>query len=158
MKKEKKPKWKLGNKVRDIEVYNKENKIAFLVSIILANVLVLVASIYYMIVMREWYYILIGICVILGLGVFSYFAFRRSNIGRHYAIYDNCIVLESLWMNRYIKYENIETIEKVNNTLEILEHRVGYIKTKVEYVSEDLDALRVEILKLVNEHKTKITK
>ncbi|MFQ6752367.1 MAG: hypothetical protein ACLRFL_02230 [Clostridia bacterium] len=155
-KKSKKPKWKVGDKVRDITVDSKENKIGFLVSIILANVILLTASIYYMIVMKEWYYILLAIAIILSCGVYSYFIFRRSNFGRRYTLYDNCIELTSLWRNRCIRYENIELIERTDDLLVIYENKIGFNKSKVRYIREDLDALKDEMIDLINTHMEKM--
>ncbi len=149
-KKMKKAKWKIGDKVRDIAVESKENKLAYLVGIILADLILVVASIYFMIVMKEWYYILLAICIIVGCAVYSYFAYRRSSLGRKYTLYDNCVLITSLWRNRCIRYEYIDLVERKDNDLVIYEHKIGFTKTQVSHIIEDLDALKDEMVDLVN--------
>lgn len=138
-----------------------------MIGLILANLLLIIASIYFIIMVKVWPLIALIVVVIVACGIYSLFTYKRHDTCHTYTMYDNCIIIHSVWADQCIHFEDIFLIETSlshrdikhgTKSLVVYEKARPFIKTNMPYISEDLDKLKTEILDLANAYKEKLNK
>ncbi len=155
--------WKLGNKVREIDTDRHQHKISFLIGLILINLLLIVACVYFLIKVKIWWLISIAVLLSVGMLIYSYFTLKKHDMCHTYTLYDNCVIIHSLFSERYVHLEDVFLIEieqtnrdKVYDTKSLIlyEKSHSFYKSRMPYIKEDTLKLREEIMAYANESRT----
>lgn len=161
----KKDSWELGEKIREVETDRHQHKKSLIIGLILSNLLLIIASVYFIVMVKVWPLIVMLVVFIALCIIYSFITYKRHDTCHTYTIYDNCIIVHSVWADRCIHLENIFLIETSRlrrdikhgtNALIIYEKKKSFIKTNMPYIAEDLDKLRDEILSLSATYRAKL--
>ena len=157
--------WELGEKIREVETDRHQHKRSLMIGLILSNLLLIIAGIHFIIMVKVWPLIVLLVIIITGSVIYSAITYRRHDTCHTYTIYDNCIVIHSVWADKCIHLENIFLIETSRlhrdikhgtKALIVYEKQRSFIKTNMPYIAEDLESLRNEILNLANAYREKL--
>ena len=131
MKKEKKQKniveeVVLGKKIRDVKINEKQHFLLFVSMLILFNLLLVVSVWFVLINLTDWYYwvvcfMTLGLCFWLSLKTY-----REIKDFHKCELYDNAIVLTSIWFNIKVALKDIYEM----NVKETLLDRIFKLNTK----------------------------
>ena len=168
MKKEKKekkikyPEVVLGNKIRDVKINQKQHFLLFVAMIIVFNILLLFSVWFVLMNLNFWYNWVICFAIIFLCWGLSFKTYRDIKTFHKCELYDNALVINSIWFNIKVDLKNICEIKvkesvldklfKINTkSLEI--HMVAMRRKKftIHFIEEDAEKLKWEILKIVEE-------
>lgn len=174
MKKEKKQKKKvpelvLGEKIRDVKINEKEHFLLFVSMLIFFNLLLIMSVWFVLLRLNEWYYWIICI-FILSLALYlSFKEYRNTKVFHKCELYDNAIVMNSIWFNLKVELKDIYEMEVKESRLDkifklntkslqvkILGHkRKNFI---IHFIEEDAIKLKQEITMLIDNYVQKLEK
>ena len=110
--KKKKPIFNKGNKIRNIHVDVKSHLIILASLLIVFNLFLVACAISLAVFINRWYVWLIDILLVLLCLLKSIFTYLNGAKNFCYAIYENCIYLDSIWYDKtIIEYKLIKNIK-----------------------------------------------
>ena len=162
-KKIKYPEVVLGEKIRDVNINQKQHFLLFCAMIVLFNILLLISVWFVLINLNTWYNWVICVAIVFFCWAFSFKAFRDTKSFHRCELYDNALVINSIWFNIKVDLKNIceikvkeSVLDKMfkigTKSLEI--HMVAMRRKKftIHFIEEDAEKLKWEILKIVEEN------
>jgi len=159
----------LGEKIRDIKINERQHFLMFSFMLIFFNML-LVASVGFVLVyLNTWYNWVICFAILLSSFGISFKTYLNIKNFHKCEIYNNALVLNSIWNNISVALKDIYEITvketrldrlfKLNTKsleIKILNHRRK--KFTIHFIEEDVNDLRFEILKIMEKDSKKQTK
>lgn len=168
MKKQKKKKqivdFVVGDKIRDVKVSEKQHFLLFVTILILCNIMLVASTMFLLIYLRNVVNCIIAIVAMVLCGWYSFKIYRKMKSYHKCAIYQNALVVNSIWMNIVIDLKNIYDIKIKKSLLDNLFITNTYSmefyitnqkrrKFTLFFVEEDAQALKNEILELISQQK-----
>ena len=161
MKKKKKgqyPEVILGTKIRDVVINQKQHFLLFVSMLIMCNLFLLLSIWFVLINLNTWYNWVICFMIIFLCWGLTFKAYRDIKSFHKCSLYDNALVVNSIWFNLKVDLKNICEIKvkesifdklfKINTrSLEI--HIIASKRKKftLHFIEEDAEKLKWEILK-----------
>ena len=154
--------FKLGNKIKDIKVNQKQHFLLFVTLLVLFNVLLCASLIFLLVYLQNVVNWIICIISLLVCGWFSFKLYRDLKNYHKCTLYDNALVVDSIWLNVVIPLKNIYEIKvkqcfldkifKLNTySLDFRMLRQCRTKFTLFFVEEDALKLKEEITNLIYE-------
>lgn len=172
MKKERKNKKKqykevvLGNKIRDVKVNERQHFLLFVSTLIFFNLLLLISVWFVLKHLNNWYnwvicFVLIGVCF-----WFSLKTYREIKSFNKCELYDNAIVINSIWLNFKVAFSDVCEINVKETKLDkILKLKTKSLEVKIlnnkrskftiHFIEENALKLKHEITMLIDKNSTK---
>ncbi|MBQ9795598.1 MAG: hypothetical protein IJW36_01370 [Clostridia bacterium] len=161
-KKERIPELKLGTKIRDVNTNQKQHFLLFVAMMLLFNMMLLFSVWFVLIILNTWYNWVICFALIFICWGLSFRTYRNIKNFHKCELYDNALVINSIWFNLQVDLKNICEIKvKVSvldkifklNTKSLEIHMVASRRKKftIHFIEEDAEKLKWEILKLVED-------
>lgn len=171
MKKEKKQKVKveeliLGKKIRDVKINERQHFLLFVSMLILFNFLMMFSVGFILIYLEIWYNWVICFAILaLSFGL-SFKSYRDIKTFHKCELYDNALVINSIWFNFKVELKNIyEMRVKVSvldkffklNTKSLEVKILGSRRKKftIHFIEENAVNLKQEITSLINKYTDK---
>ena len=170
MKKEKKQKTEvkevvLGKKIRDVKINEKQHFLLFVSMLILFNILLVVSVWFVLMNLTDWYYWVVCFSI---LGLSFWLSLKAYGEIKHFhkcELYDNAIVINSIWFNIKVEFKDIyemnvkesvpDKIFKLNTKsleVKILGHRRK--KFTIHFIEENAVKLKQEITILIDKNSS----
>ena len=161
MKKNKKkqyPEVVLGTKIRDVNTNQKQHFLFFVAMIIMFNFLLLFSIGFVLIYLNTWYNWVVCFALIFICWGLSFKTYRDMKHFHKCELYDNALVVNSIWFNLKVDLKNIceikvkeSTLDKIFklNTKSLEIHIISSRRKKftIHFIEEDAENLKWEILK-----------
>ncbi len=157
-KKEQRPELVLGEKIRDIQINQKQHFLMFVSMLILFNMFLLFSVGFVLIYLNTWYNWVICFGIIFLCWWLSFKTYRDVKSFHKCELYDNALVINSIWFNLKVDLKDICEIKvkesvldrlfKINTkSLEV--HIIANKRKKftIHFIEEDAEKLKWEILK-----------
>ena len=155
------PEVELGTKLRNVKINQKQHFLLFVTLMVVFNMLLLMSVWFVLINLNTWYNWVICIVIVFICWGLSLRAYCNVKNFHTCTLYDNALVVNSIWFNFEVDVKNIcgitvkETVlDKIFKTqtksLEI--NIIGCRRKKftLHFIEEDVEQLKWEILKLVD--------
>lgn len=164
MKKSKKkiPELVLGEKIRDVNINQKQHFLLFVSMIIFFNLLLLFSVGFVLLFLNTWYNWVICFAIIFICWALSFKTYRDIKSFHKCELYDNALVINSIWFNLKVDLKDIceikvktsilDKIFKIDTkSLEI--HIIAHKRKRftLHFIEEDAEKLKWEILKTADE-------
>lgn len=156
------PELVLGKKIRDVSINQKQHFLLFVSMLILFNLLLLVSVWFVLMNLNTWYNWVVCFAILFACWYFSFKTYVAIKSFHRCMLYDNALVVNSIWFNLKVDLKNICEIKvkasvldkmfKLNTkSLEI--HIIASRRKKftIHFIEEDAEKLKWEILKLAEE-------
>lgn len=161
MKKKKKVQYrdvKLGNKIRDVEINQKQHFLFFVAMIIVFNLILMFSVGFVLVHLNTWYNWVICFGILFLAWGLSFKAYRDVQVFHKCELYDNALVINSIWFNIVVDLKDICEIKVKESRLDkmfkigtkSLEIRIVANRRKkftIHFIEEDTEKLKWEILK-----------
>lgn len=152
----------LGEKIRDVKINQKQHFLLFVFVLILLNMLLLFSVGFVLIYLNTWYNWVVCFAIIFGCWALSFKEYRKVKTFHKCTIYDNALVVNSIWFNLKVDLKNICEIKAKESVLDRLfkintksleVHIVASKRKKftLHFIEEDVEKLKWEILKLAED-------
>ena len=151
----------LGKKIRDVKTSEKHHFLLFVSVLILFN-LFLVASVWFVLQhLKDWYNWVVCFSILAVAFGMSLKVYRDTNKFNKFEIYDNAIVINSIWMNLLVPMKDICEMTVKNSKLDklikldtkSLEVKLLGQKRKkftIHFIEENVVKLKQEIIMLMD--------
>lgn len=169
MKKQKKkiPEFVIGEKLKDVKVSEKQHFLLFVSLLVFFNLLLYASLVFLLVYLNNIFNWIISGGSVLLCGWLSFKMYRDLKSYHKCEVYNNALVVNSIWLNVVIPLENIYEIKVKKSFLDSLFkmdtyslefHIMKQRRTKFTlfFVEEDANLLKDEILKLINQNEEKI--
>lgn len=165
----KKEKFEIGNKIREIKVDNKQNSTILGVCLLIFNLFFIASAILLAYWINFWIIWVLDVLIVLFCVSRSIYTFIYSKKKHSYAIYENCLILNTVWYdNAIMDFNSINRIKmkvgfvdkwfrRGTHTLTIYLNDEIQTKINLYFIKEDPKTLIDEITNLSN-HNFKPTK
>ena len=161
-KKIKYPEVKLGTKIRDVKINEKEHFLLFVSMLIFFNMFLIFSVWFVLMNLNTWYNWVICFGILFICWWLSFKTYRDTKVFHKCELYDNALKINSIWFNINVDLKNICEIKvKVSaldklfklNTKSLEIHMVAMRRQKftIHFIEEDAEKLKWEILKLVED-------
>lgn len=149
-----------GNKIKDIEINKKHYLIQTLIFLVIFNLMLACSLVYASLCIKAWYITTFSVLIFVGCIVWSVFTFLKAKNIKKYELYENVLVVNSLWKNALIDLSKVIKIQSKNykhssdfKTVTFTLQSVYPQKISLHFVKEDVEKLINEITNLVNKTK-----
>lgn len=149
-----------GNKIKDIEINKKHYLIQTLIFLVIFNLMLACSLVYASLCIKAWYITTFSVLIFVGCIVWSVFTFLKAKNIKKYELYENVLVVNSLWKNALIDLSKVIKIQSKNykhssdfKTVTFTLQSVYPQKISLHFVKEDVENLINEITNLVNKTK-----
>lgn len=150
-----------GNKIKDVKINEKQHFLLFISILILFNVILLASTIFVLVFLTKWYNWVLCVIIWITCSWFSFKAYRDEKNYHKCALYENAIVVNSIWFNIVVDLKNIYDIKikesildkafKINTlSMELYLINSKRKKFTIHFIEEDTEKLKAEIFELVN--------
>ena len=157
-KKEQIPELVLGKKIRDVQINQKQHFLLFIAMLLLFNMLLLYSVWFVLMNLNTWYNWVICFGIIFICWWLSFKTYRDVKSFHKCELYDNALVINSIWFNLKVDLKNICEIKvkesvldkmfKINTkSLEVRMIASRRKKFTIHFIEEDAEKLKWEILK-----------
>lgn len=156
-----KPEFVLGEKVKDVKINQKQHFLLFISMLILFNILLLISVIFVLIYLDRWYNWVICFALLgLSFGL-SFKTYRDIKEFHKCELYDNALVINSIWFNLIIdlkdvyelkvKTSKLDKIFKLNTqSLEVKLMNNRRKKFTIHFIEENAVKLKQKIIELMD--------
>lgn len=138
----------LGEKVKDIHIDQKKYRWMIFALLVLFNILLIIGFVYVSISIPQWYVFLICSLVWVPCVVESIRIFIKSKSAYKYEVYENCMLIQTLYSKFIIKFEDVfmvktkkSLLDKMagNKTNSLLVYTKSKVREKVvlPFIAED---------------------
>ena len=174
MKKENKQKidvedFQLGKKIRDIKTNEKQHFLLFVSVLLFFNLLLLVSVWFVLIYLNRWYNWVVCIGVLATMFSLSFKAYRDVKSFHKCELYDNAIVVKSIWFEikvelkdifeMNVKESRLDKLFKLNTkSLEVKILGRRRKKFTLHFIEENAVKLKQEITMMIDRYEKKISK
>jgi len=152
----------LGEKIRDININQKQHFLLFISMLILFNIILLFSVGFVLIYLNTWYNWVICFGIIFICWWLSFKTYTDIKSFHKCELYDNALVINSIWFNIKVDLKNIcevkvkeSVLDKMFklNTKSLEIHQVASRRKKftIHFIEEDAEKLKWEILKTAEE-------
>ena len=160
-KKNKKPEVVLGKKIRDVQINQKQHFLLFCAMLVMFNMMLLFSVGFVLIYLNTWYNWAICFAILFLCWWLSFKAFRDQKDFHKCELYDNALVVNSIWFNIKLDLKEICEIKVKESVLDkmfkigtkSLEVKIINNKRKkftIHFIEEDVEKLKWEILKIAD--------
>ena len=151
-----------GDKIKDVKINERQHFLLFVSVLLLFNVLLLASTIFVLVFLTKWYNWLMCIVIWVICAWFSFKAYRDEKNYHKCAIYNNAIVVNSIWFNIVVDFKNIYDIKIKESNLDKMFNTNTHSMTlylingkrkkfTIHFIEEDVEELKNEILTLITD-------
>jgi len=153
----------LGKKIRDVKINERQHFLLFVSMLILFN-LILLASVWFVLIyLNRWYNWVICIAILAVIFSFSFKTYLDIKTFHKCELYDNALVIKSIWFNlkvdlkdiyeMNVKESKLDKLFKINTKsleVKILGHRRK--KFTIHFIEENAVKLKQEITMMIDHY------
>lgn len=156
----------LGKEIRNVKINEKQHFLLFVSMLLFFNLLMLASVWFLLMFLNSWYNWVICVALLIVVFSMSFKVYRDTKVFHRCKLYDNAIVINSIWFNLIVGLNEIcelnvkETfLDKIFklNTKSLEVKIIGRRRRKftIHFIEESVVKLKAEILKLIEKNGIK---
>ena len=167
-KKQQEPEVVLGEKIRDVKINERQHFLLFVLMIVFFNIILLASVWFVLIYLNVWYNWVVCIAILCTSFGLSFKTYIKTKTFHKCELYDNAIVMNSIWFNLKVDFKDIyemnvkesvlDKIFKINTkSLEVKIKNLRRHKFTIHFIEENVVQLKQEITILIDRYENKKT-
>lgn len=156
----------LGEKIRDVKINQKQHFLLFISMILFFNLLLMFSVGFVLIYLNRWYNWIICFALLFASFYLSFKEYRDAKTFHNCELYDNAVVINSIWFNIKVELKDIyemrvktsvlDKIFKINTkSLEVKILNRRRKKFTIHFIEENAVKLKQEIIQLIEKYTEK---
>lgn len=152
----------LGTKIRDVQINQKQHFLFFVAMIIIFNIVLMFSVGYVLTHLYAWYNWVLCFALMFASWGLSFRAYSAVKVFHKCELYDNALVVNSIWFNTIVDLKDVCEIKvkesfldklfKINTkSLQIKLVANRRKKFTIHFIEEDAEKLKWEILKTIED-------